>query len=1265
MRGFKSFARPTELTLEPGVTVIIGPNGSGKSNIADAVLWVLGEQSPGNLRGRTMQDVIFSGAGGRKSSAVAEVSLVFDNGSGASVGDGNGGAGGGASDSGADGDDSLPLGYEQLEVTRRLSRDTGSEYRLNGSGCRLLDVQDLVGGLGLGREMHSVISQGKVEALLNSTPEVRRAMVEEAAGLARFRKRRERAQAKLERTRQNLLRVGDIEREVKSALRPLRQQAAAAERFAAVTEEWALAKGRSVLHSLGEVRGSGAAIEEELERVRTRREELEAALAALRRQRVEEEEQFKAALEERESLSSTYHRVRAGAEYLEARAASLRQRLARAEGELDRARRRLDLARGEALSLASRVKEMTARTSDEGRLERVSGWAESLRAALEDSLPAYRKTVAEEDDRKDAVFELEAARSRALQDRDFLRREVEERSRVSAQLAALAAEEGARLEQLQAEADGIRAGVDEVEGLVRRAEQGVQSASAGRDEARSRAEEVSRTEAALGEELTGLESRLAVLADLLARREGTPAGARELLTAEEECRPLTELLRVQSGYERAVAAALGPLIDAVVLPAGSDLTRVFATDGPLEAIREASGLGAGASVAAAAGAGGAPAAETGGGSLPPSTRDLWDIVTGPEAVITVLRTLIPSTVVVEANSLAGVGPGAGTTRRTGLGWSGASGEPVTVVSRSGELLKGETFAARRQDVGAETLLRARNELETAIAERETLLARRDAVREAVEQAAAAVHAAGEGFRQREEELREAERRLAALKGEADLVARRLEEGRLQVVELQGRRERESAQAEQMQAELRAVEAAMAGREAGLEEARAGLRAHQAQVETLRRTVSRLEAKKAQAAMVEVKLRERVRAHESERGRVRGQWETAEREAAVCERRLGALDRYLPLLTRLLEAGEELAQRSRGAAASLESELETVRAATEGAARGMRDHGGAEAALQNELESLGARSTDLRVDQARLEDRRTLLEEELADLRHRHRSPRGLTPADVAGEDAAALEAAVERAERRREKIGPINPLAELECAEMEERAGFLAEQRRDLEASLTQLEDVIAELDEHIDRTFTEIFEAIREHFSAVIASVFPGAKGTLKLTETRSSKQKRSGNGFGPAGSGPSGAGPAGVGAAPGPGVPLEEGGPDDEDDERAEQAPGITLEVKFPNKSPRSLSLLSGGEKAMTAIAFLFSLFLARPCPFYILDEVEASLDDINIRRFLSLIRKYRDRTQFIIITHQRQTMEVADTLYGVTLESDGTSRVLSRRLATAKGA
>ncbi len=260
----------------------------------------------------------------------------------------------------------------------------------------------------------------------------------------------------------------------------------------------------------------------------------------------------------------------------------------------------------------------------------------------------------------------------------------------------------------------------------------------------------------------------------------------------------------------------------------------------------------------------------------------------------------------------------------------------------------------------------------------------------------------------------------------------------------------------------------------------------------------LEDKKGQAALVEVRLRERCRAQENERARVSGQWESAGREVARCERRVDFLGRYMPVLASLLEVAERMGEVSRMAAAELETKVEAARAQSEGTARVMRDWGGAEAALQHEQNGLSARLTEIRVDQARLDDRRTLLEEELAELRRRHGSPRTLTPDDVAGEDADLLSMAVERAERRRERIGPINPLAEQECAEMEERAGFLAEQRRDLEASLAKLQEVIGELDEHIESAFSEIFEATREHFSAVMAAVFPGAKGTLKLTEAK-----------------------------------------------------------------------------------------------------------------------------------------------------------------------
>jgi chromosome segregation protein len=1209
LRGFKSFARPTELQFEPGVTVIIGPNGSGKSNIADAVLWVLGEQSPANLRGRSMQDVIFSGPGGRKSSAVAEVSLVFDNGT-----------------------DSLPLDFDQIEVTRRVTRDSGSEYRLNGSGCRLLDVQDLFGGMGLGREMHSVISQGKVDSLLNSTPEARRALIEEAAGLARFKKRRERAQVKLERTRQNLLRVGDVEREVKSALRPLRQQVVAAERFAEATEEWALARSKALLLAFIEVRKSALTTQGEIEAAESRMQELSDALSTLRRERAAEEERFAAALGERERLSAAFHSVRADAEQVEARAAALRQRLARAEGELDRANRRLASARSETAVASARLTEASTASADEERLRRVTAWTESLKRRLEETLPAYREAAKSEDELKDGVFELESDRSRGLQNRDFLRREIDERGRVGAELAGAAETAATRLAQLEVDAVDLQTKAEAARLAMEQAEAALRAAAIGREEAREAADEAAHAEAAIVERLAGLEARQAVLTDVLARREGAPAGVRQLLAAGTGWRSLTEVLTVKPGYERALAAALGALVQAVVAPEGTALLDSLEAAGPLEALRTMT--------AAEVGEGRGARSEA---EPPRGTVDLWELVSGPEDVIRSLRSLMPPTAVkvaAEESPRGGEAGGAGNGLAVDAGWQ--------IVTTSGEMVQKGLHAARRQEVGAETVLRSRNELQAVADERERSTVERGAAAARVGQVAETLTDAERRYREQEEMLHAAQRALTAQIGDCDLHTRRQEQARVQAVEVETRKERESGLTDRYRADLTAVERVIASREAELEKARAELRALQARLVGMRENVSRLEDKKSQAALVEVRLRERCRSHENDRARAVAQKEAAEHEVVRYDRRVKAFEAYLPVLAALLAVTDGVAQKARATAVVLEESLTSTRERTEDVAGAIRHRGGVEAEIQADMQKVTNASTELRVSQALLQDRLSALEEELAELKRRHLSPRSVTEEQLGGEDDESLAAAVERAERRRERIGPINPLAEQECTEMEERAKFLAEQRGDLEASLRQLQDVITELDDHIETNFGEIFESARQHFSSVVASVFPGAKGNLKLTEPKRGRA---------AAGGANGDGASGVGVDDGSG---ESAGVED----GAEQPPGIDIEVKFPNKSPRSLTLLSGGEKAMTAIAFLFSLFLARPCPFYLLDEVEASLDDINIRRFLTLVRRYRDKTQFIIITHQRQTMEVADTLYGVTLESDGTSRVLSRRLVKAKG-
>ncbi len=746
-----------------------------------------------------------------------------------------------------------------------------------------------------------------------------------------------------------------------------------------------------------------------------------------------------------------------------------------------------------------------------------------------------------------------------------------------------------------------------------------------REEARSREVAASREEMALQQAVTGLEAREAVLRDVLERKEGLPSGAQALLASAEGCRLLSEVLVVEPGYERAVTAALGTLAQAVVWSDRADITVALEVDGPLEAVRagpiEASPAEAGSSEAKVADFSGLKGDSA--GLLPSGTRDLWAVVSGPEGLIETLKELVPPTAV-----LAGE-------HRLGADVQGTGGGLWRVVNRSGELVWAGLHVARRQDVGAEAILEARNELNATAAELSTLAGRLSEARRAAQETRALVAETDETCRRAEEDVREAEGRLATHANECDLHARRVEESGVGRAELQARHERELAAVDQLVADLGALDETIAERETELEKARGSLRSTQARLEGLRNTVGRLRAKKSQAELVAVKLRERCRANQNERERAQAQWGTATAEVKRYGRRVAFLERYLPLLTHLLAVVEQLAERLRTVSTAMESQVEEALVRSQDAAKTIRDWGGAEAALQREHDGLADRIGQLQVDEARLDDRRSALEEELAGLRRRHLSPRGLVPEDVVGGDVDVLLGAVERAERRREKIGPVNPLAEQECAELEERARFLKEQRRDLEASLTQLQELISGLDEHVEAAFSQIFGATKEHFSSVIATVFPGARGTLRLTEAKTVAAR------------------------------AVTGGDDQQADLADEEASGetvggIALEVRLPNKAPRSLTLLSGGEKAMTAIAFLFSLFLARPCPFYILDEVEASLDDVNIRRFLSLLRKYREKTQFIIITHQRQTMEVADTLYGVALESDGTSRVLSRRFA-----
>ncbi len=1203
LRGFKTFAKPTELTFEKGVTVIIGPNGSGKSNLADAILWVLGEQSPSSLRGRSMQDVIFSGSDGKRLSSAAEVSLVFDNQSGL-----------------------LPVDAQEVEVVRRLERDGGSEYRLNGSSCRLLDVQDVIGALGLGREMHSVVSQGKVEALLSSTPEARRAMIEEACGLGRLKKRRERAQAKLERTRQNLLRVADLEHEVQATLRPLRQQAAAAERYAQVKEEWAGAKAKVLVKALVALQRGSLEAEAQKGILQARKAELEQQLEQLRQERAAAEEILSAELARRDRLVDWSHGVRLQVEQLESRVGVLRQRLTRLEAEKERAARRSEVARAEAADLERRLAGSATAGADRGRLERVAEWHSALRSALEEQLPAYQLASNAEEELRDAVFELEASRSRLGQDRDFLRREWEGRTRLEEELKALVRQAEAKVGDLTREALGREEAVKAASRALLETQTGLKAAGGKMEEARAEEKDRARAVATSAEQISTLEARCRVLRDLLSRREGVSSAARQLLARYPGSALVIESLCVEPGYEKALVAALGPLAQAVVLPDGEGLAAVLEGQGPLEVLLADSVEPGGLGPCEAAGSTPAGLAELPGGSL-----ELWSLVSGPPGVLRALQVLLPPTAVLADREKLRTSD----LQRSREGWC--------LVSRGGEIAVRGVYLARRQELASESLLRWRRELEALEADLGRLRGERALAERDLERARNARKAVEVELRAAEQRLREAERALGVCQNERDLCTRRLEEAQAQLTEGRERLAREREFRAKLGEDLAKLEGLWAEQEAKLEAARAELRSQQAHVQGLRVAVGRLEAKRSQANLLEVRLRERCRAQEAEKARLTEQHAAVSTQLREWRRRETLLEAVIPVLGQLLAVAQELHRRARDHVGVLDELVREAQQALQERGETMPRWGELEAEVRRELEEIVGQAGRLEVERARYEDRQLALRDELVELCQRHAAPRLVEPEDVAEQDEIFLQAALERAERRLERLGPVNPLAEAECAELEQRAAFLAEQRRDLEASISELEGVIRELDAHVESTFAEMFAAVREHFASTVATVFPGARGSLSLVEVKPSEAaEAAGEDLGEEKE------PDTPGEAPGSG-----------------KRQGIQLEIKFPNKAPRSLSLLSGGEKAMAAIAFLFALFLARPCPFYILDEVDASLDDINIRRFLSLVRRYKERTQFIIITHQRQTMEVADTLYGVTLERDGTSRVLSRRLTVAKGA
>ncbi len=1069
VKGFKSFPDRTRLEFGPGVSVVVGPNGSGKSNITDAVLWALGEQSPVAVRGQSMQDVIFGGAPGRQATGAAEVELVLD-----------------------DGDGSLGLGVPEISIYRRLDRAGEGEYRLAGARCRLVDIVELMSDTGLGKEMHSVISQGRVESLVTSKPRDRRLLIEEAAGLGKHRKRRRRAQLKLVRTQDNLDRALDVEREARSQLRPLKRQAEAAELHGRLERQaleirWELARD--------DVRGrrqATATAQATADMVRERRRTLQAELETVARRREAAEEALASRSAHREELSRRSYAAGGAAERISYRAESARAGQAAIAARLERS----------AALVAALEAEVAADGDDPEAASRIAGLQESL-AALD----------------RDREAEL----ARQL-------RELEE------QLAGAAAQVTVRSEVAA--------------GRQREREAAEAEAERARGELRDAEREVERTR----REAARVGAELATANQFLRHHTGAPEGAAAL--ADE--------LEVESGYELAVAAALDGRLRAAVV-AHREAARV---------LLDRAGADGGRTLVA--GDDGLLGDDAGGLQPPgPEAERLLDHVHGGERALSLARVLLRDVWLLE--DLDGV----------------TAGFAGVAVTRSGRVWSGRTRELRQAPaVGEDRVLAERN--------------RRDRLVGTSEQAAQAELDAQAGLE-----------RVAAAVSEADsLRDRRTGDHRAAVRALDEATEEQRRIAAVIQRRRSAPDDGMDGPILDRRSQLAG------QLATERRMVERAERERTdrQRRLEQLRL---ATARDRELIPVVAEVIAALQDtaAAISAQR----ERFVAALAADREAGEHVAGELR-ACAQQEADL----------------HG----RLRRENEAL----TEAEVSLQRARDQAADAEGDLLEIAESLQLAAEPAETELGVEERQTLIARSERVARRREQLGPVNPLAQVQYAEAVAHVEELEAQRGDLESALRELEKLIADTDRQIRTTFEQTFAATAAAFEELAGQLFAGGKGRLRLvSETDGSARAARVIGGAPAPEdGVQGDDPAGPAAAA------------DDEDHGDEDLLGVEIEITPAGKDCKRLSLLSGGEKSMTALAFLFAVFLARPCPFYILDEVEAALDDLNIDRFLALLRRYASRAQFIVVTHQKRTMEAADSLYGVSMSADGISKVISRRLS-----
>ncbi|WP_055547293.1 AAA family ATPase [Streptomyces sp. NBRC 110028] len=1252
LRGFKSFASATTLRFEPGITCVVGPNGSGKSNVVDALSWVMGEQGAKSLRGGKMEDVIFAGTTGRPPLGRAEVSLTIDNADGA-----------------------LPIDYAEVTITRIMFRNGGSEYQLNGDTCRLLDIQELLSDSGIGREMHVIVGQGQLDGVLHADPTGRRAFIEEAAGVLKHRRRKEKALRKLDAMQANLARVQDLTDELRRQLKPLGRQAAVARRAAVIQADLRDARLRLLaddLVTLREALRTEVADEAELKK---RKEATEAELrTAQQREAVLEEQVRQLAPRLRDAqqtwyeLSQLAERVRGTISLADARVKSATT----APAEERRGRDPEDMER-EAARIREQEAELEAALEAAGRAldDTVAHRAELERSLAQEErrLKDVARAIA---DRREGLARLQgqvnAARGRAASARAEIERLAAARD--EAQARATAAQE--EYEQLKAEVDGLDADDAELAERHEAAKRELAEAETALSAAREAATAAERDRAATA-------ARHDALALGLRRKDGTGA----LMAAADRLTgllgPAAELLTVTPGFEVPVAAALGAAADALAVTdpaAAAEAIRLLRTEdagratllptrtlgGPAPAdsgeragnaavpgsrtpdtatpdepgVGDEQATGDGAAVVpatrapAADAAGAQPAhavvvaaegARPGEASVraprptggPPRVAGLVD---GPAGLVGAVRRLLDGIVAVgtleEAEEVVRAHP------------------ELTAVTADGDLL-GAHFA-QGGSAGAPSLLEVQASVDEAATELEELAVRCEelagaqrAAKERRAECAALVEELAARRSAADREKSQVAQSLGRLSGQARGAAGEAERSAAAAARAEEALEKATEEAEELAERL-----AVAEEQPGEEEPDTSVR-------------DRLAADGANARQTEMEARLQARTHEERVKGLAGRADALDRGARAEREARARAEQRRARLRHEARVASAVAAGTRQLLAHVEVSL--VRAAEE---RDVAER--AKATRERELETARGRGRDLKGELDKLTDsvhRGEVLGAEkrmrIEQLESKALEELGVEPAGLIAEYGpdqlvppsppaegeelpedpehprnrpvayvrAQQEKRLKAAERAYQQLGKVNPLALEEFAALEERHQFLSEQLEDLKKTRADLLQVVKEVDERVEQVFTEAYRDTAREFEGVFSRLFPGGEGRLVLTD------------------------------------------PDNM------LTTGVDVEARPPGKKVKRLSLLSGGERSLTAVALLVSIFKARPSPFYVMDEVEAALDDTNLQRLIRIMEELQESSQLIVITHQKRTMEVADALYGVSMQGDGVSKVISQRL------